>query len=60
MSGWFLSIFPVVALLLVQLVEPQYYDRVADHPLFLPGAIITFVLLVVNIIFMRILVDIKV
>lgn len=59
-SGWFLSIFPVVALLLVQLVEPQYYDRVADHPLFLPGAIVTFVLLVVNIIFMRILVDIKV
>ena len=59
-SGWFLSIFPVVALLLVQVVEPQYYDRVADHPLFLPGAIITFVLLVVNVIFMRILVDIKV
>ena len=59
-SGWFLSIFPVVALLLVQVVEPEYYDRVADHPLFLPGAIVTFVLLVVNIIFMRILVDIKV
>lgn len=59
-SGWFLSIFPVVALILVQVVEPQYYERVADHPLFLPGAIVTFVLLVVNIIFMRILVDIKV
>ena len=59
-SGWFLSIFPIVALLLVQVVEPQYYDRVSDHPLFIPGAILTFVLLVVNIIFMRILVDIKV
>lgn len=59
-SGWFLSIFPVVALLLVQVVEPQYYDRVADHPLFIPGAIVTFVLLIVNIIFMRILVNIKV
>ena len=59
-SGWFLSIFPIVALLLVQVVEPQYYDRVADHPLFIPGAILTFFLLVVNIIFMRILVDIKV
>lgn len=59
-SGWFLSIFPVVALLLVQVVEPEYYDRVSDHPLFLPGAIVTFVLLIVNIIFMRILVDIKV
>ena len=59
-SGWFLSIFPVVALLAVQVVQPAYYDRVADHPLFIPGTIVTFVLLVVNIIFMRVLVNIKV
>lgn len=59
-SGWFLSLFPVVALLLVQLVQPDYYERVEDHPLFLPGTILTFVLLVVNIFFMRALVNIKV
>jgi len=59
-SGWFLSIFPVVALLGVQVVDPQYYDRVSDHPFFIPGAIVAFILLVVNIIFMRILVNIKV
>jgi tight adherence protein B len=59
-SGWFLSVFPIIALLLVQVVQPDYYDRVSDHPLFLPGAILTFILLVVNIIFMRILVNIKV
>ncbi|MEM6622440.1 MAG: type II secretion system F family protein [Pseudomonadota bacterium] len=59
-SCWFLSIFPIVALLGVQLVEPDYYNRVDDHPLFIPGAILTFVLLVLNIIFMRILVNIKV
>jgi len=59
-SGWFLSVFPIVALLGVQVVDPAYYDRVADHPLFIPGAILTFVLLVANIIFMRILVNIKV
>ncbi len=59
-SGWFLSVFPVVALLLVQVVQPDYYDRVSDHPLFIPGAILTFILLIANIIFMRILVDIKV
>jgi tight adherence protein B len=59
-SGWFLSVFPIVALLLVQIVDPEYYDRVADHPLFLPGAIATFVLLVANVIFMRVLVNIKV
>ena len=59
-SGWFLSIFPVLALLMVQVVQPNYYDDVSDHPAFIPGAIVTFVLLVVNIIFMRILVNIKV
>ncbi len=59
-SGWFLSLFPVVALLLVQVVQPDYYERVEDHPLFLPGTILTFVLLVVNIFFMRALVNIKV
>ena len=59
-SGWFLSMFPLVALLLVQLVDPQYYDRVSDHPLFIPGAIATFILLIANVIFMRILVNIKV
>ena len=59
-SGWFLSIFPVIALLLVQVVDPEYYDRVSDHPFFIPGAIVTFILLLANIIFMRILVNIKV
>ncbi|MEE8453211.1 MAG: type II secretion system F family protein, partial [Limibaculum sp.] len=59
-SGWFLSVFPVIALLMVQVVQPDYYDRVSDHPLFLPGAILTVILLIVNVIFMRILVNIKV
>ena len=59
-SGWFLSIFPVIALLLVQVVQPDYYDRVSDHFLFLPGAILTFILLIVNVFFMRMLVNIKV
>jgi len=59
-SGWFLSVFPVIALLGVQVVDPEYYDRVSDHELFLPGAIVTFVLLLANVVFMRVLVNIKV
>lgn len=59
-SGWFLSIFPILALLMVQVVQPTYYDDVSDHPYFLPGAILTVILLVANVIFMRILVNIKV
>ena len=59
-SGWFLSIFPFIALVLVQVIRPDYYDRVSDHPLFLPGAILTFVLLILNVFFMRMLLNIKV
>jgi tight adherence protein B len=59
-SGWFLSIFPIVALVLVQLFDPNYYDRVSDHPLFVPGAILTFVFLAANVFFMRVLANIKV
>lgn len=59
-SGWFLSVFPILALLLVQFVQPDYYDRVADHPLFAPGAMIVAVLLALNIIFMRWMVRIRV
>jgi tight adherence protein B len=59
-SGWFLSVFPVIALLMVQVVQPTYYDDVSDHPYFIPGAILTAILLVINVIFMRILVNIKV
>lgn len=59
-SGWFLSVFPIIALMLVQLVQPDYYDRVSDHALFVPGTILVAILLVVNIIFMRWMVNIKV
>ena len=59
-SGWFLSIFPIIALLLVQLVEPNYYDRVADHPAFVPGTIVVAIMLVINVFFMRWMVNIKV
>ncbi|QIE57222.1 type II secretion system F family protein [Pikeienuella piscinae] len=59
-SGWFLSIFPIIALLLVQIVQPDYYDRVSDHPLFAPGAAIVTILLVVNVFFMRWMVNIRV
>ncbi|MEL6792827.1 MAG: type II secretion system F family protein, partial [Pseudomonadota bacterium] len=59
-SGWFLSIFPIIALLLVQLVDPNYYDDVADHPWFVPGTVAVAVMLVINVFFMRWMVNIKV
>lgn len=59
-SGWFLSLFPVLAITMIQLVKPDYYTRVADHPFFMPGAVVTMIFLIANVVFMRIMVDIKV
>lgn len=59
-SGWFLSAFPIIALIVVQIVRPDYYDGVTDHPLFVPATIAVGVMLAINIFFMRMMVNIKV
>jgi tight adherence protein B len=59
-SSWFLSLFPIVMVIAVQVVKPDYYRQVADHPLFGTLAGITAVLLVLNVVFMRVLTKIKV
>lgn len=59
-SGWFLSIFPLLALVMINVAQPGYYDKVQDTPVFVPAAIVVAIFLTVNVIFMRIMVDIKV
>jgi len=59
-SGWFLSIFPIAALVIINVMQPGYYDGVQATPFFLPAAVVVFTFLVVNIIFMRAMVNIKV
>jgi tight adherence protein B len=59
-SGWFLSMFPLLAIIMINLVDPNYYDNVQDAPVFVPGIIIVGVLLSVNVLFMRAMVNIKV
>ncbi len=59
-SGMFLSVFPLVALLGIVVIQPDYYDDVKDTPLFIPACIAVGVLLVVNVVFMRMMVNIKV
>ncbi|MEM9196563.1 MAG: type II secretion system F family protein [Pseudomonadota bacterium] len=59
-SGWFLSAFPVLALIMVQLIRPDYYDDVKQTALYTPAAIVVGIMLVVNIFFMRMMVNIKV
>ncbi len=59
-SGWFLSFFPVAAIIAINVLQPNYYDKIETSPVFIPLAVTVFVLLVVNVIFMRMMVDIKV
>ena len=59
-SGWFLSIFPLAALVIIQLIQPDYYDDVKNTSAFVPAAIIVAIFLFVNVLFMRAMVNIKV
>ena len=59
-SGKFLSAFPLVALVVINIGDPNYYDDVRDHPWFIPAAFVVGIFLVVNLIVMRMLTNIKV
>ncbi len=59
-SGNFLSGFPVMALVAIQMVKPDYYDDAMLHPMFIPACIAVGGFLVVNIFVMRSLVNIRV
>ncbi|MBK1636939.1 type II secretion system F family protein [Rhodovulum adriaticum] len=59
-SGMFLSGFPVAAILLISVLKPDYYDEVKETAAFIPAAIGVGGFLIANVIFMRIMVNIKV
>ena len=59
-SGNFLSAFPLLALVGIQMIKPDYYDEAMGHPLFIPACIAVGGFLVTNIFVMRSLVNIKV
>ena len=59
-SGKFLSGFPIMALITINVMDPHYYDDVLDHPWFIPACIAVGLFLAANMIVMRMLVNIKV
>ena len=59
-SGNFLSAFPILALIGINVMQPDYYSDVMNSPVFIPACAVVAVMLAVNMIFMRILVNIKV
>jgi tight adherence protein B len=59
-SGMFLSAFPIGALIMINVIQPNYYDDVKETPAFIPACLVVAVFLVINVIFMKIMVNIKV
>lgn len=59
-SGKFLSSFPIVALIAINLLDPHYYDGVLDHEYFIPACVAVGLFLLVNLFVMRMLTTIRV
>ena len=59
-SGMFLSVFPLVALVAINVIQPDYYADVKETALFIPAALVVAGFLVANVFVMKSLVDIKV
>lgn len=59
-SGKFLSAFPIVALIVINVSDPHYYDEVMEHPYFIPACFLVGIFLALNLYVMRVLTDIKV
>lgn len=59
-SGKFLSGFPLMALAVINITKPTYYDEVKETPYFIPACFFVGAFLGVNLIVMRVLTNIKV
>ena len=59
-SGMFLSAFPIGALVMITVLKPDYFDGVKETPEFIPACLIVAAFLIVNVIFMKLMVNIKV
>ena len=59
-SGNFLSVFPLLALVGINVMQPDYYSEIVGTAYFIPACAVVAVMLFVNIVVMRMMVNIKV
>src|SRR6056297_802571 len=59
-SGMFLSVFPIGALIMINVLQPNYYDDVKETAYFIPACLVVAGFLVANVFVMRSLVNLKV
>jgi len=59
-SGKFLSGFPILVIVMINVIKPDYYDTVKDTVFFVPAALFVAAFLIINMFFMKMMVNIKV
>ncbi|QFU07403.1 Bacterial type II secretion system protein F domain protein [Rhodobacteraceae bacterium THAF1] len=59
-SGMFLSVFPLGAIVMINVLQPNYYDDVKETAYFIPACLVVAGFLVANIFVMKTLTNIKV
>lgn len=59
-SGMFLSGFPIAALVMINVIQPDYYDEVKETTAYVPAALFVVVFLIINVIYMKMMTNIKV
>jgi tight adherence protein B len=59
-SGMFLSGFPIAALVMINVIQPDYYDEVKESTAYIPAALFVIVFLIINVIYMKVMTNIKV
>ncbi len=59
-SGKLLSAFPILALITINVIQPNYFDDVMETDVFIPACLVVAAFLIANMIVMRSLVNIKV
>jgi len=59
-SGAFLSAFPLGALVMINVIQPHYYDDVKETAAFIPACLVVAAFLIANVFVMKMLVNIKV
>ncbi len=59
-SAWFLSLFPVVMIFIMAGMQPGYYDKASDFAYFPHAVVVTFFLLILNVIAMKMITKLEV
>ncbi|MEC7760788.1 MAG: type II secretion system F family protein [Pseudomonadota bacterium] len=59
-SGTFLSGFPILAIVMINVIQPNYYDDVKETGFFIPAALVCLGFLIANYFVMKALTNIKV